>query len=348
MIIMKLNIVLLICGSIAYLVLLSKCITKLTLTKPNHNSQPNHSNERKLQSSSFADTFPERQRVLEMSQLSHAIYKVDDDGLTPQSAVDTFNNNYNVKLWIDSQQSSTNAMVVQSKVDSSVVVVFRGSEDFDDWLTNINLFREDSKFDHAPNNVKLHRGFQNAVFTEDVLPMIETKVLDLVGANSNGKLFITGHSLGGALAHITAAYMADRYQNLQVQMINFGAPRFGNKAFKEWTENNLKNLSAWRFVNRNDIVPRIVPRKKLGYIHAGHLFQIYRFRSKSYYRQTGQGSYDGAPSSWYYGTSINHHKMSVIRKQFQNRLNKAKFWPANFEMTVEKPQCPWWNPSCWF
>ncbi len=102
----------------------------------------------------------------------------------------------------------------------------------------------------------------------------------------------------GANAHICAVYLTDKYPNIKVQMINFGAPRFGNDHFKSWTEETLTNLSAWRYVYRKDIVPRIIP-KSLGYRHAGHLFAIFRYESEVYHRQIGGGEYEEPPSSWY-------------------------------------------------
>ncbi len=102
----------------------------------------------------------------------------------------------------------------------------------------------------------------------------------------------------GANAHICAVHLAYAYSNMKVNMINFGAPRFGNDHFKSWTEESLTNLSAWRYVYRKDIVPRIIP-KSLGYRHAGHLFAIYGYESEVYYRQSGGGEYEGAPLGWY-------------------------------------------------
>ncbi len=81
-------------------------------------------------------------------------------------------------------------------------------------------------------------------------------------------------------------------------MINFGAPRIGNVHFKDWTEGHLVNLSAWRFVYRADVIPRATPNS-LGFIHAGHLFNIYRKSSEVFYRQIGGGEYRSAPRNWY-------------------------------------------------
>ena len=85
---------------------------------------------------------------------------------------------------------------------------------------------------------------------------------------------------------------------MMTTMINYGAPRIGNGYFKSWTEDILTNLSAWRFVYRSDVVPRIIPTQ-FGYAHAGHLFAIYWYGAEVYYRQTGGGDYGAAPTSWY-------------------------------------------------
>jgi hypothetical protein len=101
-----------------------------------------------------------------------------------------------------------------------------------------------------------------------------------------------------------ATYLADKYQEMKVTMINFGAPRLGNEAFKKWTERTLPNLSAWRYVNRRDIVPRTpIP----GFHHAGHLFAMNKRNAKVYYNQIGKKSeYEGAPNHWHCKCSSIH------------------------------------------
>jgi hypothetical protein len=93
-----------------------------------------------------------------------------------------------------------------------------------------------------------------------------------------------------------ATYLADKYREMKVTMINFGAPRIGNEAFKIWTETELSNLSAWRYVNRKDFIPRAIP----GFDHAGHLFAIYDKKARVYYNQIGnEQGYKGVRRSWY-------------------------------------------------
>ncbi len=103
-----------------------------------------------------------------------------------------------------------------------------------------------------------------------------------------------------------ATYLADKYPSLNVQMIGFASPIVGNMAFKLWSE-NLKNLSVWRYVYKNDIVPRLHIVHHLDlfgweYKHAGHLVNIELDNStKAYYRQSGDKElyYAGVPKTWY-------------------------------------------------
>ncbi|CAN0306134.1 unnamed protein product, partial [Ectocarpus fasciculatus] len=47
--------------------------------------------------------------------------------------------------------------------------------------------------------------------------------------NQDWHVYITGHSLGGALATLAALDHRRRYPEAKVTMYNFGSPRVGNK-----------------------------------------------------------------------------------------------------------------------
>ena len=75
-------------------------------------------------------------------------------------------------------------------------------------------------------------------------------------------VWFTGHSLGGALATLA-------FERLQQNafMVNFGAPRVGNKTFCE-----RMTRPAYRVVNNNDIVPHLPPGGF--YQHHGELIYL--------------------------------------------------------------------------
>ena len=61
----------------------------------------------------------------------------------------------------------------------------------------------------------------------------------------------TGHSLGGALAHITAMELINR--GIQTTMVNFGQPRVGDDAYAALANTIFPN--HYRVVHNRDIVP---------------------------------------------------------------------------------------------
>ncbi|KAF3652099.1 putative small acidic protein 1-like [Capsicum annuum] len=80
-------------------------------------------------------------------------------------------------------------------------------------------------------------------------------------------VYVTGHSLGGALATLLALELSSsqlaKRGAIRVTMYNFGSPRVGNKKFAEVYNEKVKD--SWRVVNHRDIIPT-VPRL-MGYCH---------------------------------------------------------------------------------
>jgi predicted lipase len=145
------------------------------------------------------------------------------------------------------------------------VVAFRGSEArlregnsdvshiFADWMAN---------FDFAPEpweqGGNVHRGFKGAL--DEVWGDLEDHISNL--QKDKRKIWMTGHSLGAALATLAA----DRYGNVQ-GLYTYGSPRVGDHSFKEDF-----HVNAYRFVNNSDIVTKVPPANM--YLHVGELKYI--------------------------------------------------------------------------
>ncbi|MAB61447.1 MAG: hypothetical protein CMO46_13075 [Verrucomicrobiales bacterium] len=145
------------------------------------------------------------------------------------------------------------------------VISFTGSEfDFDTWQENI-----DALFSPGPfgSNDRVHRGFNLGIsqIKDDLITKIK------ITQNKKRPLFITGHSLGGAIANIFAAHLL--HEELKPYSIyTYGAPRVGCKKFKQLYNYISKGIS-FRIVNRHDIVPRTPPRLST-FDHVGELHYI--------------------------------------------------------------------------
>lgn len=72
------------------------------------------------------------------------------------------------------------------------------------------------------------------------------KLASVSTATGPRRIIFTGHSMGSALACVTAYRIMERYPNDpdlkgNIYVITFGSPKFARKKFTEWIETNLPN-----------------------------------------------------------------------------------------------------------
>lgn len=135
---------------------------------------------------------------------------------------------------------------------NTIYVVFRGTKTIFEWITNATFLQED--YDFVNDSGKTYRGFTHVYQT--INDAIVTTVNDLINSGIYSTLYVTGHSLGGALAVLAAPELRDR-TSLEPIMYNFAAPRVGDPLFKERYSELVRN--SWRTINTNDFVPTLPP-----------------------------------------------------------------------------------------
>ena len=142
------------------------------------------------------------------------------------------------------------------------LLAFRGSEaDVTNWQENL-----DTGFVPGPFNEgeRLHRGF--AMGLQQLLPEIQSRLSTL--QYNGAPLFLTGHSLGAALATLTTAVFYERQVPVHA-VYGFGSPRVGCRHFRN--SYNLRDQGrTFRVVNQHDLIARIPPRV-MRYRHVGLL-----------------------------------------------------------------------------
>ncbi|CAM6032373.1 unnamed protein product [Sphagnum compactum] len=170
-------------------------------------------------------------------------------------------NNTQVYIFTDKKQDA-----------NAVVVAWRGTEAFNayDWSTDI-----DFSWVRFQNKMGVHLGFLEALglstsgLSDEIIANddqklayddITKKVAEIIHDNPDAKVFITGHSLGGALATLYGAmlfYNAEHEITDKLAAIyTYGQPRVGDKEFAKYGETHLKDQYV-RVVYCNDIVPRV-------------------------------------------------------------------------------------------
>lgn len=143
--------------------------------------------------------------------------------------------------------------------DSAIVVAFRGTEPdkLKDWMSDLDLQFADGPFG------RVHNGFHLALsHIRDDLDACVTAFQD-----QGQSLWMTGHSLGAALATLAAAHWRKLDKPVH-GLYNFGAPRVGDRVF-ERTFNQDFGARNFRFVNNADLVTR-VPLRTMGFSHCGN------------------------------------------------------------------------------
>jgi triacylglycerol lipase len=136
----------------------------------------------------------------------------------------------------------------------NVIVVFRGTDDPGDWIANLNRFVAMTPDGPA------HRGFYTAY--QPLAP----QVVELVRKRGVEHIWITGHSLGGALAVLCAYDLAENEGIAVRGLITFGQPMVARPPLTERIEQLLSSKYV-HYANGRDIVPRLPP----SFAHCGSL-----------------------------------------------------------------------------
>ena len=102
---------------------------------------------------------------------------------------------------------------------------------------------------------KTETGF-TTVYESIRLPIIQ-EVNALASASGYTSLYITGHSLGGALTIVSAPDLAAQTPFAQPIVYSFAGPRAGDPIFAALYDGAIKN--SWRVVNTYDEAPKVPP-----------------------------------------------------------------------------------------
>jgi hypothetical protein len=141
----------------------------------------------------------------------------------------------------------------------NVVLAFRGTmPEKPDWINNFEA--QPVPFLRVPGAL-VHKGFNDSIESLFVRGLV-TSIRARMNANPKARLYLTGHSKGGALAHLAARALKTNYPDLALGgVISFEAPRAGHASFaKAYNDNQIDGL---RYEFQDDIVPHMPPTAPL-------------------------------------------------------------------------------------
>ncbi|WP_018691173.1 lipase family protein [Algicola sagamiensis] len=142
------------------------------------------------------------------------------------------------------------------------ILVFRGTDNLMNWVTDIEVKHVPFEGNEAQFG-RVHDGFYHSV-----LSMASSIRQDMQQLRQQQPLYVTGHSLGAAQA-LLSVLMIDELKDF-TQIINYGQPRVGNKAFQRWVDLVIAGR-YFRQVNEGDPVPEV---PSVDYVHVGEFYML--------------------------------------------------------------------------
>lgn len=132
---------------------------------------------------------------------------------------------------------------------ASRLVAFRGSTELRHIYGYVNTAQRIAHTRLCEARVGVHRG----VF--EMFNSIEDKLTaEFTQSTTPREITFCGHSLGGALAMVAAAYYSTHFPDIDVSCFTFAAPKVGDTAFQEHLVTHTRELV--HVVNEIDLVPR--------------------------------------------------------------------------------------------
>lgn len=159
------------------------------------------------------------------------------------------------------------------KLEDDVIVAYRGTEP-----SKIDDLTADARFALTKHKLyagRVHTGFADAIdrIFDEIDKWIEKHVV-----NPKGRVLLTGHSLGAALAtlHFDRRTHDGNKDVARHELVTFGSPRVGDVEFCNAFQRRLGVAKAGdprvtrvlRFVNNRDLVTRVAPRS-MRFEHVG-------------------------------------------------------------------------------
>ncbi|KAJ3106265.1 hypothetical protein HDU97_006716 [Phlyctochytrium planicorne] len=144
----------------------------------------------------------------------------------------------------------------------TIVVAFRGSKNFQNWVENLKFLKAELSLPGADGTIKVHDGFWNV--WSSVRDSVRGAISEFRGWNPNYSITFVGHSLGAATTTLAAvdSVVSGLIPAWKISLYTQGSPRVGNAAFYRYVT-NIGFSGVYRGVHYNDLVTYLPPQALL-------------------------------------------------------------------------------------
>jgi hypothetical protein len=166
--------------------------------------------------------------------------------------------------FIQDEKTDIQVGVTLCEAKHRISIVFRGSESAADWYYDLLIMKH-----KLSDNIRVHSGFYKQLTQNNVYEKIVSEVKNTLIKYPSFDIYITGHSLGGALSTLFGYMLSNEIPN-HITVVSFASPRVGNYAWKQ-AFNSKENLTHYRIANNRDIVTAFPFYR---YYHVGHNIRL--------------------------------------------------------------------------
>ncbi|MEO8604625.1 MAG: lipase family protein [bacterium] len=157
----------------------------------------------------------------------------------------------------------------------AIYVVFRGTKTISEWISDATFTQQ--PFAPVGGTAKTETGF--TVIYDSINAAIIDEVEALAASGAYTTLYITGHSLGAALATLAVPDLARATRFDTPILYNFASPRTGNPDFAVAVD---ALPTSWRIANTNDEVPKLPPAVSVVFTNDTPHFLFYEHIDSEY------------------------------------------------------------------
>jgi triacylglycerol lipase len=154
--------------------------------------------------------------------------------------------------------ADTHCFLARHNQTGTAIIAFAGTDPLSlaNWVSDFNA--------HLDRKTAAAEGYQGAAdaVTNDLRQLLARFV------PQGGKVIVTGHSLGGAIAALIAARIDAEHAGSVDAVYTYGMPRPGGQGLVDSYNGAGLGMRTYRMVHGDDIVPTVAP-SSFGFLHLG-------------------------------------------------------------------------------
>jgi predicted lipase len=180
--------------------------------------------------------------------------------------------NGTIHKFINDSKTDVQVGITISTCHKKICIVFRGTDSKKDWFSNIKTYKR-----KLIGNIRIHAGIYDQLIDSGICNDITESIIGLLSTPlyKDYNIYITGHSLGGALATLYGYLLSSATFN-NIIVISFASCKVGNKSWRNAFE-SVPHLTHYRVTTHRDPITAV---PIINYYHVGRHIELYKQKIK--------------------------------------------------------------------